>query len=107
MPTRLKRCAIALLLYIPLSSPALDRLSLLPPDAQIHARISNTTNFWAQLKLSSIGKLWADRQFQDFLGNPDADTWQELLFDGEPGRQFGANVHAKRGRGQGYGSSGH
>jgi len=61
----------------------LERISLLPSDAQTYVRISNTTNFWSKLKQSSVGKLWADQQFQDFLGNPDAETWRDLFFEGE------------------------
>jgi len=83
MPAKLKILSISILLSLPLASLALERLSLLPPEAQSYVRISNTTNFWSQLKQSSLGKLWADQQFQDFLGNPDAEIWQELFFDGE------------------------
>lgn len=83
MSAKLKILAVSVLLSIPLSSMALERLSLLPADAKTYVRISNTTNFWSKLKQSSLGKLWADRQFQDFIGNPDADTWKELFFDGE------------------------
>ena len=84
MPVKLKALSLSLLLSIPLASTAIERISLLPPDAQTYVRVSNTTHFWSKLKQSSLGKLWADRQFQDFLGNPDAETWQELFFDGEP-----------------------
>lgn len=65
--------------------PTLQRTSLLPPEAQTYVRVSNTTNFWAMLKKSSVGRLWQDQQFQDFLGNPDADIWQEILFEEESG----------------------
>ena len=73
----------SLLLSLPLSSLALTRTELLPPDAQTYVRISNTSNFWAKLKISPTGKLWVDPQFQDFMNNPDAETWQEFLLDGE------------------------
>jgi len=79
----LKTLSLSLLLSIPLASTALERVSLLPPDAQTYVRVSNTTNFWSKLKQSSVGKLWADQQFQDFLGNPDAETWQDLFLEGE------------------------
>jgi len=72
-----------LLLALPLATTALERTELLPPQAQAFVRVSNTTNFWNQLKKSSIGRLWQDQQFQDFLGNPDTETWQEMFFDGE------------------------
>ena len=83
MPTNLKTLSLTLLIALPLASTAIERISLLPPEAQTYVRVSNTTNFWSRLKQSSIGKLWADRQFQDFLGNPDSDIWQDLFFDEE------------------------
>lgn len=83
MSVKIKILTVALLLTLPLSSLALERLGLLPADAQTYVRISNTTNFWSQLKQSSIGKLWVDPQFQDFIGHPDVDTWQEVFFEGE------------------------
>lgn len=86
LPKGLKR-SWALFFYLlltgSLAANALERTSLLPADAQAYVRVSNTTSFWSQLKKSSIGKLWADRQFQDVLGNPDTETWQDLFFDGE------------------------
>ncbi|WP_372847421.1 hypothetical protein, partial [Pontiella sp.] len=78
-----KTLAIALLAILPPAAFALERTELLPPDAQTYLRVSNTTDFWTMLQKSSIGKLWQDRQFQDFLGNPDAETWQDFFFDGE------------------------
>lgn len=82
--SNLRRSTIlSILLALPLSTLALERAELLPPDAQSYIRVSNTTNFWSKLKQSSLGKLWADPQFQDFLGNPEAEIWEELLFDGE------------------------
>ncbi len=81
--TRIKAAALALLIALPLAASALERSQLLPPAAQTYVRISNTTDFWTRLKLSSLGKLWVDQQFQDFLGNPQAETWQELFFGGE------------------------
>jgi hypothetical protein len=74
---------LALLLAIPPASSALERTVLIPSDAQTYVRISNVTNFLSELKKSSAGRLWADRQFQDFIGNPDAEIWREMLFDGE------------------------
>ena len=71
MFAKLKILSLSILLSLPLASSALERLSLLPPEAQSYVRISNATNFWSKLKQSSLGKLWADQQFQDFLGNPD------------------------------------
>jgi hypothetical protein len=78
-----KACTLSLLLALPFAASALDRPSLRPPRARTYVRITNTTNFLAQLQKSSIGKLWKDPQFQDFLGHPDADIWQELLFESE------------------------
>ena len=72
-------CAIAL----PLASFALERIDLLPPETQTYVRISDTVDFWAMIKKSSFGRLWQDQQFQDFLGNPEKDMWEELLFEGE------------------------
>lgn len=83
MPAKLKTLTLCLLLSIPLASSALERTSLLPPEAQTYVRVSNTTNFWSRLKMSSPGKLWVDQQFQDFLGNPDAEMWQDLFFEDE------------------------
>jgi hypothetical protein len=83
MSAKLRRLTLSLLLTLPLAASALERTELLPPAAQTYVRISNTTNFWNQLKQSSIGKLWNDPQFQDFLGKPTAETWEELFFDGE------------------------
>jgi hypothetical protein len=75
---------ISLLLSLSLSTMALERIALLPPDTLVNVRISDTTGFWDKLQQSSIGKLWVDPQFQDFLGNPDAETWQEFFMEGEP-----------------------
>ncbi len=83
MSNRIKPAILSILLILPLAAHALERLELLPPDAQTYIRVSNTTNFWSGLKESPIGKLWADPQFQDFLGNPDAENWAELFFDGD------------------------
>ncbi|MBT8045875.1 MAG: hypothetical protein KJN67_01795 [Pontiella sp.] len=83
----MSRCLkIALLILIPvlpIASFGMERTELLPPEAQAYVRITNTTNFWTRLKASPLGQLWADQQFQDFLGNPDAETWQELFFANE------------------------
>ncbi len=83
MFAKLSLRSISLLLSIPLAATAIERTALLPPKAQAYVRISNTTNFWTQLKQSSLGKLWIDPQFQDFIGNPDSDTWQEFFFEGD------------------------
>jgi len=82
MPARTKILSLSLLLALPLAAHALERLELLPSDAQAYLRVSNTTNFWSGLKQSPIGKLWIDPQFQDFIGNPDAETWTDLFLDG-------------------------
>ncbi len=82
--SNLRRSTIlSILLALPLAALALERTELLPDDAQSYIRVSNTTNFWSKLKQSSIGKLWVDPQFQDFLGNPEAEVWEEFFFDGE------------------------
>jgi hypothetical protein len=79
----LKTTVLPLLLTLPLASSALQRTDLIPADAQTYVRVSNVTNFLSKLQKSSVGRLWADRQFQDFIGNPDAEIWEELLFDGD------------------------
>ncbi len=83
MSVKLNILSLSILLSIPMASSALERLSLLPPDAQSYMRVSNTTNFWDLLKQSSVGKLWVDSQVQDFLGNPDSETWKNFFFDDE------------------------
>jgi hypothetical protein len=83
MSAKYRILIVSILLALPLTAAALERIALLPASAQAHVRISNTTNFWNQLQQSSIGKLWVDPQFQDFLGNPDAETWQEFFLEGE------------------------
>ena len=37
-------------------------------------RVSNTTNFWSRIQRSSLGRLWNDQQFQDYLAGK---TWPE------------------------------
>ncbi|VGO20376.1 hypothetical protein [Pontiella sulfatireligans] len=83
MPNCLKPVTLSLLIALPLASFGLGRIELPPPEAPTSIRISNTADFWAKLKKSSIGQVWADPLFQDFIGNPDEDIWKELLFDGE------------------------
>ena len=83
MLNRLKVTILALIFILPIASFGMERSSLLPPEAQSYVRVSNTVDFWAKLKKSSLGKLWNDQQFQDFIGNPDAEVWQELFFQGE------------------------
>jgi len=58
---------------------ALERADLLPPAAQLYVRVSNISDFGSQLKKSSLGKLWQDKQFQDFMGNPEPEIWMEML----------------------------
>lgn len=74
---------LALLTALPLVAFGLERTDLLPTEAQTYLRVSNTTSFWTKLKKSSLGRLWADQQFQDFIGNPDAEIWQEFFFEGQ------------------------
>jgi len=69
------------LVSISLSAVALERKELLPPAAQIYVRVSNISDFGTQLKNSSLGKLWQDPQFQDFMGNPEPEIWMEMLSD--------------------------
>ncbi|MDF7801131.1 hypothetical protein P4C99_16765 [Pontiellaceae bacterium B1224] len=78
-----KYSALSLLLALPFAASALQRTDLLPPQGQAYVQVSNTTSFWAALQKSSIGKLWVDQQFQDFLGNPDKETWNAFFFNGE------------------------
>lgn len=78
-----KTVFLTLLLAIPPASPALERTALIPEDGQTYIHASNVTNVLSKLKKSSIGRLWADRQFQDFVGHPESETWEELLLDGE------------------------
>ena len=75
--------SLILLAAMPFSAIALQRTDLLPPQGRTYVRISNTTEFLSKLEKSAIGKLWADQQFQDFLGNPDEEIWNSFLFDGE------------------------
>ncbi|MBN2162352.1 MAG: hypothetical protein JW713_05355, partial [Pontiellaceae bacterium] len=62
---------------------AIKRADLLPDSAQIDLRVSNINGFLALLKKSSFGKLWEDPQFQDFIGRPDRESWQEFFFGEE------------------------
>lgn len=78
-----KFSALSLLLALPFVSSALQRTDLLPPQGQMYVQVSDTTSFWTALQKSSIGKLWMDPQFQDFMGNPDNETWNSFFFDGE------------------------
>ncbi|MEE9369403.1 MAG: hypothetical protein V3V05_11165 [Pontiella sp.] len=75
--------SLILLISLPLAAVSMERTALLPSDAQTYVRVSNAVSFWDKLKKSSIGRLWADQQFQDFIGNPEAAIWQELFFQGE------------------------
>lgn len=78
-----KFTALSLLSALPFVAFSLERTDLLPGQAKTFVRISNTVNFWEEVQKSSLGKLWADQQFQDFIGNPDAETWQEIFFSGQ------------------------
>ena len=79
-----RKCtALSLLLALPLSTLALQRTDLLPQQGRSYVRISDTTSFWAALKKSAPGKLWADPQFQDFIQTPDTETLNALFFAGE------------------------
>ncbi|MEI6893010.1 MAG: hypothetical protein V5783_12705 [Pontiella sp.] len=78
-----RKCTtLSLLFALPLSALALQRTDLLPPQGRSYVRISNTENFIADLQKSSLGKLWADPQFQDFIGNPDQEIWNSFFFEG-------------------------
>ncbi len=79
----IKIITFSLFFAFPLASFSLERTALLPPEAQMYVRVSNTVTFWDKLKKSSLGKLWVDPQFQDFIGNPDDEVWQELFFQGD------------------------
>lgn len=82
---RFLKSAFILILILCASQPsfALKRSELLPTDTPFDIRVSDAPTFWEKLKQSSIGKLWVDQQFQDFIGNPDEDTWNEMFFEGE------------------------
>ncbi|QBG48975.1 hypothetical protein EGM51_16790 [Verrucomicrobia bacterium S94] len=78
-----KTTTLALILSIPFATLALQRTELLPPNGQTYFRISNTVEFWKALQKSSIGRLWQDQQFQDFMGNPELEAWHAFFFDGD------------------------
>ncbi|MBN2703229.1 MAG: DUF3352 domain-containing protein [Pontiellaceae bacterium] len=70
----------AALIALPLSSFALERLDLLPSDSPLYIRISNIEEGVKMLEKTSFGKLWADEQVQDFLGNPlQGKEWEALI----------------------------
>ncbi|MCF7847723.1 MAG: hypothetical protein K9M45_02645 [Kiritimatiellales bacterium] len=81
MFVKLIRLALILALVTPFAAQALEREALLPPETSVSVRISSTTNFWSQLKLSSMGRLWNDPQFQDFLGHPSFDDWKTQMLE--------------------------
>ncbi len=83
--TRILTAAAALILFSCAARPAaaVERAALVPEDALFDVRVSNIPAFWEQLKKSSLGRLWMDSEFQAFIGNPDEDVWDELLFGGE------------------------
>jgi len=83
MNLHLRIVTLSILLTLPKLTTAFERAELLPPNAKMHISVSDTTRFLDALQESPIGKLWQDRQFQDFIGNPDAESWQELFFNGE------------------------
>ena len=75
-----KLTTLSLLTLLPLASFGLQRTELIPAKANTYVRISDTATFWEQLKKSSVGKLWQDEQFQNFLGNPEEEIWMEMVF---------------------------
>ncbi|MDZ8118918.1 hypothetical protein [Pontiella agarivorans] len=78
-----KISTLSLVLALPLASFALQRAQLLPPNGQTYFRISNTVAFWEALQKSSLGQLWQDQQFQDFMGNPELEAWHNFFYDGD------------------------
>ncbi len=84
MPRTLRTVSLlALILCAALPAFALKRTELVPAEIQMEIRVSNTLTFWDKLKKSPLGKLWVDQEFQDFIGNPGEDVWNEVLFEGE------------------------
>jgi hypothetical protein len=49
------------------------------PVLSILTRRAGRASFHPNNKKSSFGKLWADPQFQEFMGNPDTESWTELF----------------------------
>lgn len=80
MLNRSRMLLCTLTLACALNAFALDRMSLLPPNQQVRVRVSNVTEFLNRLKDSPFGQLWADPQFQDFIGNPSEEKWMDALF---------------------------
>ncbi len=78
-----RKALLSIAVLAPLCSFGLQRTALLPPEGQAYIRISDTVDFWKQLQKSSVGKLWMDQQFQDFMGSPDLENWQSLFFGGD------------------------
>lgn len=71
------------------STLGLTRSELIPENAQADVRVSNLSGLLEKLQASSFGKLWNDPQFQDFLGRPGNDIWQDYLFgDKSPERDM-------------------
>ncbi len=83
MKTKLKFLSFFFLFFLPLAVPAIERLSLLPPEATSYFHVSNTTNFWNKLQKSSVGKLLNDPAFQDFWSKPDENLLLEKIFSKE------------------------
>ncbi|WP_372796062.1 hypothetical protein [Pontiella sp.] len=83
MTSIFRKTAFAFAAALPLCSFALQRTDLLPPQGQAYVRVSDTVRFWEKLRQSSVGRLWVDQQFQDFLGNPEMESWHTLFFDSE------------------------
>ena len=75
-------CLCGLLLTAALPASAVQRADLLPENRLFDFQISNIGDFLSGMKQSSFGRLWADPQFQNFLGNPEADDWMDLISDG-------------------------
>ncbi|NLX26913.1 MAG: DUF3352 domain-containing protein [Lentisphaerae bacterium] len=71
---------LAALIALPLSSFALERIDLIPSESPAYIRISNIEEGVKMVEKTPFGKLWADKQVQDFLGNPlQGKTWEELF----------------------------
>ena len=78
--------ALTLLVALPLATQALERMELLPPNAELRVDLSNSTNLWGQLKNAPLGKLWADPQMREFLNLPaNNQTLLEDIFGKDDG----------------------
>lgn len=71
---------LAALIALPLSSFALERIDLIPSESPAYIRISNIEEGVKMVEKTPFGKLWADKQVQDFLGNPlQGKEWEALI----------------------------